>query len=312
MKEVLDFKDEDPADNYVFEARIGKGGQGNVFSAYKKNQKDQVFAFKVMKVTDRVVEYKIKKEIAIGFLAKSNYVIAFYDMYRFKGHIFLLMEYMDSGNLTKFIMTYYKKIPEKVIAYLIYCILRGIDDLHDHFKIHRDIKSDNVLLAKDGRIKLADFGFAIQLTQETARRKSIVGTPCWMAPELIQESAYDEKVDIWSLGILALELADGEPPYIREPPIKIMYKISCSEAPKLNSKDWSKDFQSFLNQCLMKDPKQRPSSKELLAHPFMKEADCKANVEAYMGMLKQLKEIKKEYAALKDIPTKDTPAPIMK
>lgn len=85
MKEVLDFKDEDPWDHFTFEARIGKGGQGNVYSAYKKNQKDQLFAFKVMKVTDRVVEYKIKKEIAIGFLAKSNYVIGFFDMYRFKG-----------------------------------------------------------------------------------------------------------------------------------------------------------------------------------------------------------------------------------
>ena len=130
------------------------------------------------------------------------------------------MELMDQGCLTA-ILGPGIDIPEQYIAYVCKNVLSALSYLHRNNRLHRDIKSDNVLLYSKGEIKLADFGFAVGLTQEEDKRKSVVGTPFWMAPELIRGSAYDGKVDIWSLGITALEMADGEPPYYREPPLRV-------------------------------------------------------------------------------------------
>lgn len=130
------------------------------------------------------------------------------------------MELMDAGCLTE-ILGPEINFPETHIAYVCKNILNALSYLHHNNRLHRDIKSDNVLLNSQGEIKLADFGFAVGLTQEENRRKSVVGTPFWMAPELIRGSAYDGSVDIWSLGITALEMADGEPPYYREPPLRV-------------------------------------------------------------------------------------------
>ena len=133
------------------------------------------------------------------------------------------MELMDAGCLTE-ILGPDINFPESHIAYVCKCILQALDYLHRNNKLHRDIKSDNVLLSSKGTIKLADVGFAVGLTQEEDRRKSVVGTPFWMAPELIRGIAYDGSVDIWSLGITALEMADGEPPYYHEPPLRVFVK----------------------------------------------------------------------------------------
>ena len=133
------------------------------------------------------------------------------------------MELMDAGCLTE-ILCPDIDFPESHIAYVCKNILHALDYLHRNNKLHRDIKSDNVLLNSKGAIKLADFGFAVGLTKEEDHRKSVVGTPFWMAPELIRGTAYDGSVDIWSLGITALEMADGEPPYYHEPPLRVALK----------------------------------------------------------------------------------------
>ena len=130
------------------------------------------------------------------------------------------MELMDAGCLTE-ILGPDIDFPETHIAYVCKNILQALSYLHRNNKLHRDIKSDNVLMNTKGEIKLADFGFAVGLTQEENRRKSVVGTPFWMAPELIRGSAYDGSVDIWSLGITALEMADGEPPHYHDAPLKV-------------------------------------------------------------------------------------------
>lgn len=113
---------------------------------------------------------------------------------------------MDGGAMVDLVYHYRKQIPESVIAYILKEILTGLDSLHSRRQLHRDLKSDNILLSLNGDVKIADFGFAIQLTKEILNRKSLVGTPAWMAPELIQRQPYDEKVDIWSLGMVAIEL----------------------------------------------------------------------------------------------------------
>ena len=141
--------------------------------------------------------------------------------------------------------------------------------------IHRDIKSDNILCKENGEIKLADFGYAVMLTQQQQPRASKVGTVCWMAPELIEakeDKKYSNKVDIWSLGIFAIELAQGEPPYITEHHTRVLYNIVQKDPPPIDAK-WSAEFQDFVRKCLDKNPAKRWSGEKLLEHPFLAGAD---------------------------------------
>lgn len=126
-------------------------------------------------------------------------------------------------------------VPEHLISYIFREVLKGLASLHRQHRIHRDIKSDNILIATDGKVKLSDFGYAAQLTSEKDKRNTLVGTPCWMAPELIAGNLYDTKVDVWSLGIVALEMADGDPPFIKENPLKVLFMISSASPPRLKN-----------------------------------------------------------------------------
>ena len=142
--------------------------------------------------------------------------------------------------------------------------------MHREYRLHRDIKSDNVLINYDGHVKVADFGFAINLTSEQSKRTSVVGTPYWMAPELIRGSEYDYKVDVWSTGITAIEMAEGEPPLLNEPPLRALLLITTNRSPTLKKKQmWTTEFHHFLATCLHMHPEKRSSSEQLLLHPFI-------------------------------------------
>jgi len=165
--------------------------------------------------------------------------------------------------------------------------------MHSYHRIHRDIKSDNLLLNSKGEIKLADFGYAAQLTEAKTKRSTIVGTPYWMAPELIRGQDYSAKVDIWSLGIMIMEMAEGEPPYMEFPPLRALFLITTKGIPSLkNPTSWTPEFVNFVALCLEIDVEKRQHAAELLEHPLV--SDRVAPAREINELFQKAKKIKAE------------------
>jgi len=160
---------------------------------------------------------------------------------------------------------------EEQIAAILVSSVKGLEYLHSTRLIHRDIKSGNILVNDEGQVKLADFGVSSQLFHSASKRVSVIGTPYWMAPEVIQQSPYDGRADIWSIGITAIEMAEGKPPLSGIHPMRAIFQIPSRQPPTLTEPEkWSKEFNDFIACCCKKDQKERPSAKELSEHPFIK------------------------------------------
>lgn len=226
----------------------------------------------------------ILNEIILTKLSASPNIVNYYESYQFDGYLWLVVELMK-GSLTDLIAQRSGKIPEDLIAYVMREVLLGLKVMHEQFRIHRDIKSDNILIALDGSVKLGDFGYAAQLTQEHEVRQTVVGTPSWMAPELAAGLRYGVAVDVWSLGIVAIEMALGEPPYFNESPAKALYLIVNKPSAEIpDDGRWTVKFRNFVRECLVKDPKARLSAEELLAHEFVRHVgpDAKEEFSDYL------------------------------
>ncbi|XP_041467913.1 serine/threonine-protein kinase 3/4-like isoform X3 [Lytechinus variegatus] len=260
----------EPEEVFDLLEKLGEGSYGSVYKAMHK-ESGQVLAIKQVPVDTDLQE--IIKEISIMQQCDSTYVVKYYGSYFKNTDLWIVMEYCGAGSVSDIMRRRNKTLNEAEIATILYSTLKGLEYLHFMRKIHRDIKAGNILLNNEGNAKLADFGVAGQLTDTMAKRNTVIGTPFWMAPEVIQEIGYDCKADIWSLGITALEMAEGKPPYAEIHPMRAIFMIPTKPPPTFRDPEkWSQDFIDFTSKCLIKNPEDRATATDLLQHPFVRNA----------------------------------------
>uniref|UniRef100_A0A8C5T455 non-specific serine/threonine protein kinase n=1 Tax=Laticauda laticaudata TaxID=8630 RepID=A0A8C5T455_LATLA len=254
-------------DNFI---KIGEGSTGIVCIATVKSS-GKLVAVKKMDLRKQQRRELLFNEVVIMRDYQHENVVEMYNSYLVGDELWVVMEFLEGGALTDIVT--HTRMNEEQIAAVCLSVLKALSVLHAQGVIHRDIKSDSILLTHDGRVKLSDFGFCAQVNKEVPRRKSLVGTPYWMAPELISRLPYGPEVDIWSLGVMVIEMVDGEPPYFNEPPLKAMKMIRDNLPPKLkNMHKVSPSLKGFLDRLLVRDPAQRATANELLKHPFVGKA----------------------------------------
>ncbi|CAH8438877.1 unnamed protein product [Schistosoma intercalatum] len=273
----------DPSGIFSLIEVVGKGTYGNVYKG-RYTRTGQLAAIKVMPITEEDEE-EIKLEIdTLKKLSNHRNIASYYGAFIKKSsprdHLWLAMEYCGAGSVADLIKsTRTKSLKEDWIAYICREILRGLMHLHANRVIHRDIKGQNVLLTDNAEVKLVDFGVSAQLDKTFGKRNTFIGTPYWMAPEVIhceQDSSctYDARSDIWSLGITALEMAEGRPPLCEMHPMRALFLIMRNSPPRLKqspngSRHWTPRFHDFVNKCLTKDFHKRPNTSELFRHEFI-------------------------------------------
>ncbi|MCJ1312263.1 signal transducing kinase of the PAK [Agyrium rufum] len=280
----------DPAKKYRNLNKIGQGASGGVFTANELGS-NRLVAIKQMNLEQQPKKDLIINEILVMKDSKHKNIVNFIDSYLRQGELWVVMEYMEGGSLTDVVT--YNIMTEGLIAAVCRETLNGLQHLHSKEVIHRDIKSDNVLLSMDGNIKLTDFGFCARIDPSQTKRTTMVGTPYWMAPEVVTRKEYGRKVDIWSLGIMAIEMIEGEPPYLTESPLRALYLIATNGTPKVKDEHMlSPVFKDFMALALKVEPDKRASAHDLLRimqkqHPFIQTAEPLINLAPLVSSARQ-------------------------
>ncbi|XP_077555562.1 serine/threonine-protein kinase msn isoform X7 [Haemaphysalis longicornis] len=279
----------DPAGIFELIEVVGNGTYGQVYKG-RHTKTGQLAAIKIMDVTeDEEEEIKLEINVLKKYSHHRN-IATYYGAFIQKSppgkddKLWLVMEYCGAGSVTDLVKsTKGQSLKEEWIAYICREILRGLSHLHANKIIHRDIKGQNVLLTDNAEVKLVDFGVSAQLDRTIGRRNTFIGTPYWMAPEVIAcdenpDATYDNRSDLWSLGITALEMAESQPPLCDMHPMRALFLIPRNPPPRLKSRKWAKKFQSFIETVLVKDYQQRPYTEQLLKHPFIKDQPTERQV----------------------------------
>ncbi|CDH59981.1 kinase family protein [Lichtheimia corymbifera JMRC:FSU:9682] len=260
---------------------IGYGSSAVVYAAvYKPTKKPVAIKMIDLDMFERNQIDELRRETALMALSKHPNVLQVYGSFVSGSKLYIVTPYLAGGSCLDIMKTAFRDgFEEATIATILRQALEGLLYLHKNGHIHRDVKAGNLLMDNHGAVLLADFGVSSSLTENNELRKTFVGTPCWMAPEVMEQAGYDYKADIWSFGITSLELATGHAPFAKYPPMKVLMMTLSNDPPTLdrdNTKHkYSKTFKEMIDMCLQKDPSKRPSAEKLLHHPFFKEAKKK-------------------------------------
>jgi serine/threonine protein kinase len=260
-----------PEELFELLEQLGKGSFGSVYKA-RHRPSGTIVAVKVIPLTgeDEDGLEDMRREIALLQECVHPNVVRYFGSFMGDDYLWIVMEHCGGGSVRDVLDATKSPLNEPQIAYVCGEALKGLVYLHSVYKLHRDIKCSNILLTDDGFVKLADFGVAARLTRTMSKRETFTGTPHWMAPEVIQESRYDGKVDVWALGVSAMEMAEVNPPRHDVHPMRVIFMITAEPAPALREAErWSDSFKNFVQRCLQKDARKRPDAAELLPHGFL-------------------------------------------
>ncbi|KAJ1735528.1 Protein kinase [Coemansia sp. Benny D160-2] len=259
---------DDPKVLYSKVKKIGQGASGNVYKA-RSISSGELVAIKQMDLSKQPRKELLVNEILVMKESQHQNIVNYIESFLLNSSdLWVVMEYMEGGALTDIIDN--NKMSEPQIATVCREVCQGLSHLHQRGIIHRDIKSDNVLLGEGGQVKITDFGFCAKLSEQRSKRATMVGTPYWMAPEVVKQKPYGPKVDVWSLGIMVIEMIESEPPYLDEEPLKALYLIATNGTPALKHPETlSRELKGFLAECLCVDVQSRATMKELLTQEFL-------------------------------------------
>jgi len=287
LKEIC--HETNPENLFINLEKIGQGASAIVYIGNPIDSKDDVVAIKQMDLEKQSKKDLILNEIQVMKQYTHKNIVNFINGYYWNERLWVIMEYVSGGTLTDILVNNFMN--EKQISVVSREVLQGLVFLHSKNIIHRDIKSDNILLSMDGDIKLTDFGFCAQLSEQNSKRTTMVGTPYWMAPEVVTKKLYGPKIDIWSLGIMVIEMVEGEPPYLNENPLRALYLIATNGSPSVrNIEQQTPEFKVFLESCLKVDADERPTSEEALEFDFIKNA---GDTDVLIPLIKATKSMQK-------------------
>jgi small GTP-binding protein len=260
---------QDPLKIFELIEKLGQGAYGVVYKA-RHREANVILAIKIVEIDNAAARKEVQDEIDVLKKCRHNHIVNYYGAIAKDKHLWILMDYCESGSMKDLITTLNISLAEAQISLVLYQSLLGLAYLHAKRILHRDIKAANILMNSKGEVKIADFGVATTMEAVMGKTDTLVGTPYWMSPEICSKRQYSEKSDIWALGITAIELAERVPPMHGTHPLQAMMTIPKQDAPKLkNPERWSPDFTEFLQKCLSKDPSGRMMAVELLSHPFV-------------------------------------------
>ncbi|CBZ33011.1 protein kinase, putative [Leishmania donovani] len=282
-------REDDPKELFEIVESVGIGNFGVVLKA-RNRATDDIVAIKQVPLSDTDKEDldTIVKEVEILQECDHPNIVRFYGTYHSMGVLWIVMEYCEGGSVDTAYDLLRRPLSEPLIAYVCRQTLLGLRYLHERHVIHRDIKGSNLLLTKNGQVKLADFGVSTELKHTLSRRNSFIGTALWMAPEALTEKDYDSRADMWSLGITTIELAEGQPPYLGMHIARAVFFIPLNDPPTLQAKErWSPQMNMFIRRLLTKDKELRPSAATMLMDPFV-DPSAVASQEEMAAVVEQL------------------------